>query len=460
MIDGQPLTGITLKRGAPRLLVAALALTCCSCQGMRSYVASTDATPQGSAVVTGERTPATSALSTAPSPPASRGSLSDDRRPAPSTGVAQVGHSQPAVAQEVTSSMPYPRAPANPIAPGSVMAMSGIPQHSAPCPSCSHGCGPDAASSCGGWVAPNMAPPWREDEYLCDGGDQGTAVRVRDDWSVDGLDLEDTVVHYDTLDGHTHIEPTNRVCVYAPRFAAARKIYGVLQYNQLDRVAGVAQPLPPEGLGEVQIATTAVQPVQPELNLGTEAASGLRERTPPVLVDNAQGLTGAHGGLLPFEDFTLIRRGFLDNSEKARLAARVQAALAWSHALAVQVLIDNIQAHEEVSEVTTGTVTLYEQGDSRLRVCKIASREDARPGETVEFTLRFDNVGGQAIGNVTVIDNLTTRLEYVEDSQQCTLKANFAAVENQGESLVLRWEIVDPMPVGQGGVIRFKCRVR
>jgi uncharacterized repeat protein (TIGR01451 family) len=124
------------------------------------------------------------------------------------------------------------------------------------------------------------------------------------------------------------------------------------------------------------------------------------------------------------------------------------------------VLIDNIQAHEDISDTATDTITLYELGDSRLRICKIASRKDARPGETVEFTLRFDNVGGQTIGNVTVIDNLTTRLEYVEGSQQCTLKTNFAAVENQGSSLVLRWEIVDPIEVGEGGVIRFQCRVR
>ena len=285
-------------------------------------------------------------------------------------------------------------------------------------------------------------------------------VRVRRDWSVDGLDLEDTVVHYDTLDGQTHVEPSNVVCVYAPRFAAVRKLYGVLQYDQLDRVAGVAQPVPPIGVGDVQIATTTVQPVQPGLNLSTKAASGLRERMPPVLVENAQALTGAHGSLLPFEDFALIKRGFFDNSEKARLAARVEAALAWSHDLAVQVLIDNVQAHEATTDASAGTITMYELGDSRLRICKIASREDARPGETVEFTLRFDNVGGQAIGNVTVIDNLTTRLEYVEGSQKSTLKANFATVENQGNSLVLRWEIIDPIEVGEGGVIRFQCRVR
>ena len=56
---------------------------------------------------------------------------------------------------------------------------------------------------CGGWRPPGLRCPWPEDEYLCDGGDELPSVEVRPDWSVDGLELEDTVVHYDTLDGDT-----------------------------------------------------------------------------------------------------------------------------------------------------------------------------------------------------------------------------------------------------------------
>ena len=77
----------------------------------------------------------------------------------------------------------------------------------------------------------------------------------------------------------------------------------------------------------------------------------------------------------------------------------------------------------------------------------------------MEFTLRFDNVGDQKIGNVTVIDHLTPRLEYVKESQSCTVKADFKIQENP-ETLVVRWEITDPLEVGQGGLIRFRCRVR
>jgi hypothetical protein len=61
---------------------------------------------------------------------------------------------------------------------------------------------------------------------------------------------------------------------------------------------------------------------------------------------------------------------------------------------------------------------------------------------------------------VTIVDNLTTRLEYVADSQESSLQADFLTQPNDGDSLVLRWEIIDPLPPGQGGTISFKCRVR
>jgi hypothetical protein len=64
------------------------------------------------------------------------------------------------------------------------------------------------------------------------------------------------------------------------------------------------------------------------------------------------------------------------------------------------------------------------------------------------------------VGNVTIIDHLTQRLEYVQGSAECSLPANFIATDDEGESLILRWEITDPIKPGEGGIIRFQCRVR
>ena len=87
-------------------------------------------------------------------------------------------------------------------------------------------------------------------------------------------------------------------------------------------------------------------------------------------------------------------------------------------------------------------------------------RKFAQPGDNVDFTIRFDNIGNQAIGNVTIIDSLTTRLEYVPGSAQSSRQAEFSTEPNEGDSLVLRWEFVDALGAGEGGMVRFHCKVR
>ena len=77
----------------------------------------------------------------------------------------------------------------------------------------------------------------------------------------------------------------------------------------------------------------------------------------------------------------------------------------------------------------------------------------------MDFTIRFHNTGTEAIGNVTIIDSLSPRLEYVDKSQETSMKVDFFTKPNDGESLELRWEIVEPLEPGDGGVIRFRCKV-
>jgi uncharacterized repeat protein (TIGR01451 family) len=96
----------------------------------------------------------------------------------------------------------------------------------------------------------------------------------------------------------------------------------------------------------------------------------------------------------------------------------------------------------------------------KLRLLKLASSGEALPGEEVEFTLRFDNVGDQVIGNVTIADNLTTRFEYVPGSAKSSVNADFITEQNDVGSLVLRWEIKEAVKPGAGGVLRFKVKVR
>ena len=61
-------------------------------------------------------------------------------------------------------------------------------------------------------------------EYLCDGGDRDVPVHY-DDIQRRGLNTEDTIAEYYDHLGTFHRKPSNRVCVYAPRFAALRTVY-------------------------------------------------------------------------------------------------------------------------------------------------------------------------------------------------------------------------------------------
>ena len=313
------------------------------------------------------------------------------------------------------------------------------------------------------WRPPGIAGPWPLNEYVCDGGDRDVQVTVRKNFDVHGLDQEDTVGHFETLDGRMEVQASNAVCLYAPRFAAARKVTGLELYRKRVKIAGVEQPLEIVQGDGTQSPTTMLQPVQPEQKIGARTLNIFRERNPGGAIENWQRVARVDlDDLLPFEESTRVRRGVYNASEKLRLANSLSAAVTWSHDQAVQVVLDGQLAHETSNEVGVRENYVYQmpEGKSRLRVVKLASTDHALPGDVIDFTIRFDNVGDQLIGNVTIIDNLSSRLAYVPDSAQCSVGADFFPIENDGESLILRWEIHQPLEVNDGGIIRFQCKMR
>ena len=140
----------------------------------------------------------------------------------------------------------------------------------------------------------------------------------------------------------------------------------------------------------------------------------------------------------------------------------MQSANVWQDNLGLQVVVDKVQPViaidlKRVQEIETID---SDENNNILRVVKIASTIAARPGDIVEFTIRFDNISNKKIGNVTIIDNLTSRLEYVANSAESTHHADFVTKPNSVGSSRLRWEIRDPIQPGEGGIVRFKCLVR
>jgi uncharacterized repeat protein (TIGR01451 family) len=285
---------------------------------------------------------------------------------------------------------------------------------------------------------------------------------VAADGRVLGLEPQDTVAHYDTLDGRTLVEPSNRVYLYSPRFRAVRQVVSVQQNDQLEGSAGVRQPVRLALSGEVQTPWKNKQNLQTQRQIGQKSLTTLRTRQWDGVTSTAIGPRGFQDAFQPYENVAVIRTGKFEEAEMAWLARGAAAAITWSHTQAVQVILDGKAAMAVAQNEKAETVFTVEEPPARpkLRVIKVASTPFAEPGDTVDFTIRFDNVGNQVVGNVTILDNLTTRLEYIRGTAQASVPASFSTQSSEAESLVLRWEITDPVQAGKGGVLRFRCRVR
>lgn len=319
-------------------------------------------------------------------------------------------------------------------------------------------CGPMASgcSSCSG--GDYVGPP---DEYLCDGGDFRQPAQVRADWSIVGLEQEDAVAHYDTLDHRTLVQPSNRVCIYAPRFAVVRRTVGPMLNRQLDVVGNIADELRLVSANEELKPAMSLQRYAAAINLGQQPASILQNRQKVGEAKQRIQLLEEIGSLAPYANLAIVRLGELENNEKAWLANSIQSAITWAGDQAVQITVDTDQAMELVRDQQTGAIYgQWEPDKPQIRLCKLASTGNAQPGQIVEFTLRFDNIGNQEIGNVTIVDNLSTRLEYVPDSAKSTRGADFFTTPNAAGSMVLRWEIKEPLKPKEGGVLQFQCVVR
>lgn len=297
-------------------------------------------------------------------------------------------------------------------------------------------------------------------EYLFDGGDQEPKVHVRRDNSYIGLDPEDTVIQYETMDGKVHVDSGCRVAIYAPRFASVRKRYNPVERDQSMQAINVAQPhgpkmaqntLPPiEKRAQTRYVADSQTRIIEAVRQGVKPLPSDAMVSPVVIIEEQDVLA-----LLD-----LINVGATRYRDKAALRDGILAAREWSTPESIGLLENGAEPMSVIGNQGTNGVTHYERKGARIRLCKVASEQMAHPGDTIQFVIRFDNVGEQPVSNLVVTDSLTGRLEYVPDTQKSTRDAQFVLTPNGAGSETLRWELKRELGPGEGGLISFECKVR
>jgi uncharacterized repeat protein (TIGR01451 family) len=153
----------------------------------------------------------------------------------------------------------------------------------------------------------------------------------------------------------------------------------------------------------------------------------------------------------------------MGQADEARIAMSIEAARAWAR--------DQFPAYTAITEsgaqisgsALTGEIQQIKEPARRpgeLVLRKMVTPPNAKAGDLVEFVIEYTNVGQQPVENVSIIDSLTARLEYVPNSANTNRRAVFTAAPNDVESQELRWDISDPLPGGQQGLVWFQARVR
>ena len=333
------------------------------------------------------------------------------------------------------------------------------------CNACGDACSDETANvvqgyaevSPAGWNAFGVDPQ----EFICDGGDNAPRAFLNKEDRVIGLQPEDTVVHYTTDAGDIHIQPSNRTCVYSPRFSSIRQVTSAIAGEKVIGLSTVDRPVGPK----------RVDLQQPGLEMWDSSAlahadvakriDAIRDRNRGVPVEGDVSPVQQENVFQLLTALSALETGQLLDDQIALISEAAQAAVTWTTEESLEVAIEDMKPPVLTSDVKVEGFTVYEFPDEgRLRVVKMADKQHAQSGEEVGFAIRVQNAGDSAVNNVVINDNLITRLVYVEDSQTTDRECEFSAIENTSNSHRLEWKLTEELQVGESLLIEFKCRVR
>lgn len=300
------------------------------------------------------------------------------------------------------------------------------------------------------------------DEYILDGGDRDHPVHYQGPYR-EGLETEDTVTEYLDHTGKPHVKATNRVAIYAPRFAAVEAITTPTGEMAIARLGSMHESTRDSGVSNR---------VGPQRYTDSQKLGGVRVRSRASGLNNREWQSGtfnvarlgSHTKLLnTYEELSYFLRGEMKQANEARLAAGIEAAVEWTREQNPMLIAQLDSLHEVTAKFRLAEMVGIEDPRKEpgwLEIVKVANRSTAKPGDIVTFAIRYENKGERELTNVRIVDNLTPRLEYIEDSATSDLPGDIIVQDNEEGSLVLTFKLDEPLKEKTGGLITFQCRVR
>ena len=322
---------------------------------------------------------------------------------------------------------------------------------------------PDGSGFAAGPVYDDEAasPALFPDEYLFDGGDRAYPI-TRNPYQFAGLETEDTIAQFDDDDGRTKIKKTNRVAIYAPRFGSVVMVSGPNSDTLVDKIHGhvVAQ-------GGVNLRNRTVTSMQAQ-NLDTGRmqtrmrANGVGTDISTDSLNRGQGRAVGINVMNTHQSQSRLQNGQFEDSLRLTQIQGMQFAELWTREQnpVIEGHASSLSQSKtvQVQADYTGVEDNGKRGDLLIR--KTADMGVAAIDDIVTFTITYENRGDRPLTKVSIIDNLTPRLEYIAESATTDRPGKVEAEDNGEGSVVLRFILDEALPGRTKGSVTFQARVR
>ncbi len=308
----------------------------------------------------------------------------------------------------------------------------------------------------------SSVPKGRSDEYILQGGDRDHPVHY-DDFNRLGLETEDTIAEYKDHLGKSYVKPTNKIAVYAPRFGAVSTITDLNANMTIHRVVGTHNMAAREDLRSRLAIDNRTQRGSSQSMRMRSRGSQLDAKAISIKAENSQRLAQHDRPEDPRMTRSYLVTSDLDQTNAAYISARIQAAANWTHDRRLIILAKDDQRNEHMAVFRPKSIVGSEdekltKGD--MHIVKSADKAEARPGDVITFTIRFENRGDHKLNEIRIVDNLSPRLTYVEDSASSDRPGDLLVEDNDEGSLILTFVLDDPLPGKETGVISFQAEVK